>query len=306
MLRQYALEALMLSIVIPTWNNLDYLNLCIDSLKKHSSLEHELIVHVNDGRDGTLEWVRAQGVAHSHSSQNIGVCLSVNHLAGRAKHDWLLYANDDMVFCPGWDTALFAAVKAARTTLAVFSSTLIEPQDMGNENVIVRDFGRTPAEFDEARLMKECHSITSPDRSGHAAQPTLVHRMWWHMAGGYSLEFSPGLSSDDDLLVKFWLMGCRNFHIVGASKVYHFSQRSTQRVRRNRGGRTFVMKWGITQRQFKRDYLARSAEINAVMTATPAGMLKRLGYAFGAYPLGDLAAWDGAPGQHIIKGISDR
>ena len=295
----------MLSIVIPTWNNLDYLKLCIESLKKHSSVEHELIVHVNDGSDGTLDWVRTSGIAHSHSAQNIGVCLSVNHLAARAKHDWLLYANDDMVFCPGWDSALFAAARSVQTTLAVFSSTLIEPQDTGNPSVIVRDFGKTPAEFDQARLINECQSLARPDRSGHAAQPTLVHRMWWHMAGGYSLEFSPGLSSDDDLLVKFWLMGCRDFHIVGASRVYHFSQRSTHRVRRNRGGRTFVMKWGITQQQFKRDYLARSAEMKDAMAPTPAGTLKRLSYAFGNYPLGDLAAWDGAPGRHMAKDSSE-
>jgi GT2 family glycosyltransferase len=291
----------MLSIVIPTWNNLDYLKLCVASLEKYSSVERELIVHVNDGSDGTLEWVRLRGIAYSHSAQNVGVCLSVNHLAARAKYDWLLYANDDMVFCPGWDTALLAAARSMPSTLGVVSATLIEPQDMRNPDVIVGDFGRSPADFDEARLIKECHSISRTDREGCAAQPTMVHRMWWHMAGGYSLEFSPGLSSDDDLLMKFWVMGCRTFRMVGASRVYHFAQRSTHRVRRNRGGRAFVMKWGITQHEFKRNYLARSAEIDSAVTATPAGTLKRLSYAFGPYPLGDLAAWDRAPGRHMIK-----
>jgi glycosyltransferase involved in cell wall biosynthesis len=295
----------MLSIVIPTWNNLEYLKLCVASLEKNSSVDRELIVHVNDGSDGTLEWVRSRRIAHSHSAQNIGICLSVNHLAARAKHDWLLYANDDMVFCPGWDTALLAAAKSLQTSLAVFSSTLIEPQDHGNPHVIVRDFGRTPAELDESRLINECHSDPRPDRDGYAAQPTLIHRMCWHMAGGYSVEFSPGLSSDDDLLMKFWVMGCRTFRVVGASRVYHFSQRSTQRVRRNRGGRTFVMKWGITQRQFKRDYLARSTDMDAAVTATAAGTLKRVGYAFGGYPLDDLAAWDPAPARHMLKGTPD-
>lgn len=53
----------MFSILIPTWNNLPYLQLCIESIRRHSAFEHEIIVHVNEGTDGTLEWVRAQGCA---------------------------------------------------------------------------------------------------------------------------------------------------------------------------------------------------------------------------------------------------
>src|SRR5581483_11278863 len=118
----------MFSIVIPTWNNLECLKLCIAAVKKHSAHDHEIIVHVNDGSDGTLDWVRAQGLKYSHARHNIGVCLSVNYLAAHASRDWLLYLNDDMVCCPGWDTALIEATQAAPANkLAMFSSTLIEP-----------------------------------------------------------------------------------------------------------------------------------------------------------------------------------
>ena len=46
------------SIVIPSWNNLAYLQLCIDSIKKHSKYTHQIIVHINEGVDGTLDWVK--------------------------------------------------------------------------------------------------------------------------------------------------------------------------------------------------------------------------------------------------------
>ena len=48
----------MISIVIPTYNNLDYLKLCLKSLKKNSSFNHEIIIHINEGSDGTLEFVK--------------------------------------------------------------------------------------------------------------------------------------------------------------------------------------------------------------------------------------------------------
>ena len=48
----------MFSIGIPTYNNLDYLKLCISSIKKNSSFNHEILIHVNDGVDGTLDFVK--------------------------------------------------------------------------------------------------------------------------------------------------------------------------------------------------------------------------------------------------------
>ena len=44
----------MFSIVIPSWNNLPYLKLCVESLQRHSSVSHEIIVHINDGSDGSV------------------------------------------------------------------------------------------------------------------------------------------------------------------------------------------------------------------------------------------------------------
>ena len=48
----------MFSIVIPTLNNFNYLKICLESLKKNSTLDHEIIIHVNEGGDGTLEYVK--------------------------------------------------------------------------------------------------------------------------------------------------------------------------------------------------------------------------------------------------------
>jgi hypothetical protein len=226
-------------------------------------------------------------------------------LSAQASREWFLYMNDDVVCCPGWDTALLEAARASPSPLAMFFSTLIEPIDTGNPLVIVRDYGRTPDNFDEAKLLANYSSPARPDVLGQGNQPTLVRRAHWLMVGGYSLEFGPGLSSDDDLLMKFWLVGCRHFRVVGASRVYHFASRSTWRVRRNRGGRTFVMKWGITQNEFKRRFLATGLPDDDPAArfprSTALGRMRRIAYTFKDYPLGDLAAWDPAPGRHVIK-----
>jgi glycosyltransferase involved in cell wall biosynthesis len=297
----------MFSIVIPSWNNLAYLKLCVESLKKHSNYEHEILVHLNDGSDGSLEWVKAQDIKYTRTDKNIGVCLSVNHLVAQARHDWVLYMNDDMVAAPGWDAAFIEAIESVDTDLALFFGTLIQPENGGNDTIIKQNFGESPGTFDEAGFLRHYLTDGRGDKEGKAAQPTLVHKKWWSMVGGYSLEFSPGMSSDDDLLMKFWVTGCRNFRVVGGSRFYHFGCKSTERIRHNKGGRIFVMKWGITQIEFYRFYLATLGNPGGGKTgrnpyncvrASWLGKLRRVGYGLRyKYPLEDIEAWDPEPGR---------
>ncbi len=297
----------MISIVIPSWNNLAYLKLCVESLRKYSTHEHEILIHLNDGSDGSLEWVKLQGIKYTHTFKNVGVCLSVNHLVSKASNDWVLYMNDDMVAAPGWDTAFIEAIRSLETDLFLFFGTLIQPETGGNKNIIKHDFGISPANFDETLFLQQYLSDGRTDREGAVSQPTLVHKKWWHMVGGYSLEFSPGMSSDDDLLMKFWVAGCRNFRIVGASRFYHFGCKSTGRIKHNKGGRVFVMKWGVTQIEFHRLYLPTLQKDGGGKTASNPfnfvrasllGKLRRIGYALRyKYPLEDIENWDPLPGH---------
>jgi glycosyltransferase involved in cell wall biosynthesis len=48
----------MFSIIIPTYNNLACLKICIKSIQKNSKYKHEIIVHVNEGKDGTINFLK--------------------------------------------------------------------------------------------------------------------------------------------------------------------------------------------------------------------------------------------------------
>ena len=52
----------MFSIIIPTLNNLNYLKLCIKSLKTNSSYNHQIIPHVNIGEDGTIDFLEKEKI----------------------------------------------------------------------------------------------------------------------------------------------------------------------------------------------------------------------------------------------------
>lgn len=247
----------MFSIIIPSWNNLALLQLCIRSIRQHSAYAHQIIVHVNDGSDGTLAWVREQGITHTCSPENIGICLAVNEAAMHATQDYILYLNDDMYCCPGWDTALANKLKQLDTDLFMLSGTMIEPRDTHNPCVIVRDYGSDVGNFDEVRLLAELSKLRKADWHGATWPPTLVSKRWWFKVGGYSSEFSPGMSSDNDFSMKLWHVGCRIFLGVGDSLVYHFQCKSTGKIKKNDGGKQFLHKWGMRQSVFDRYYLRR-------------------------------------------------
>lgn len=237
--------------------------MCVYSIRKHSAFNHQIILHINDGSDGTLQWAREEMIAHTCTSANEGICVAVNLAGGIATEDYVVYMNDDMYVLPGWDTTIMDEIKKLDTDCFMFSSTMIEPTDHSNPSVIVKNYGTSLETFNEALLLKEYNTFEKKDWYGSTWPPTIVHRKYWHITGGYSIELSPGMSSDDDFAMKMWAAGCRIFRGIGNSRVYHFQSKSTLRVKKNNGRKQFLMKWGINQSTFNKYYLLRTGALYA-------------------------------------------
>ena len=260
------------SVFIPTWNNLPYLKLCIEGLRKHSAFSHEVIVHINEGKDGTKEWIETQkDILYTFSKENIGICMALNQCRTLASADYLVYLNDDMYVCPGWDKALLDEIKNIGHPFFFLSSTSIEPAYTGNPCVIVRDFGGDPSSFNESGLLQKFNEPAKENWSGATWPPNVVHKKIWDLVGGYSIEFSPGLYSDPDFSMKLWQAGVRLFKGIGSSRAYHFGGKSTSRMVRNRGYYTFISKWGMTSSTFTKAYLRTGEPFRGELKAPETG-----------------------------------
>lgn len=243
------------SILIPTWNNLPYLQCCIGSLRRHSDLPHQLIVMVNEGTDGTLEWVREQpDLTCLASPQNIGICYGLNSCRQLVEAPYVVYANDDMYFLPHWDRRLHEAMEQAGSDPFMLSATMIEPRG-DNPCCVIADFGDRLETFREAELLEAADRLVREDWSGSTWPPVVLPLALWDKVGDLSVEFSPGMYSDPDLSRKLWACGVRRFQGVGSSLVYHFGCKSTGRVAKNPGRHTFLMKWGLTAHRFMHEWL---------------------------------------------------
>ena len=154
------------SILIPSWNNLPYLTLCVNSIRQHSVVPFELIVHLNESNDGSKEWVEAQeDIAFSYSQKNVGVCHAMNAMRDLAAADYLLYLNDDMYVLPGWDVALKNEIDSCGTQKFFFSSTMIEPRAQSNCS-IEANFGNSIENFEEEKLIHSYRQFEFHDWQG--------------------------------------------------------------------------------------------------------------------------------------------
>lgn len=254
------------SILIPTWNNLPFLKVCIKSILDNSAERHQIIVHVNDGSDGTLDWVKAHNdiVDFTYSPENIGVCLAMNTMRSKVRTDYMLFLNDDMYVLPGWDSVLADEIEAAPDNKFFFSSSLIQPhyRQLGG---FLGDYGDTIQTFREKDLLETYKDFKGCDWLGATTPPNIVHRDIWDLVGGYSVELSPGMYSDPDFTAKLYYCGVRLFKGLSNSRVYHFETKTTTRIKKNDGTVQFLMKWGITN-SVMRKYLTHKGEPADVVT----------------------------------------
>lgn len=272
--RKVIISEAVYSVIIPSWNNLPFLKLCIKSIRKNSSLKMQIIIHLNEGKDGSLEWVQSQPeLSYSLTPENVGVCYALNIARTLVESDHIVYLNDDMYVCPGWDAALMQEVQRQQDKLYFISGTAIERNPQSNCS-INGDYGEGIEDFMEEALLKEFDKLPMQDWQGATWPPNIIHRDLWDLVGGYSTEFSPGMYSDPDFSMKLWNAGIRYFKGVAASRVYHFGSVSTKKVKKNQGYYQFIAKWGFTSSTLTRYILRRGEKFDGPLKnyALPASL----------------------------------
>ena len=248
------------SILIPSWNNLAYLKCCVDSIRKNSVHYHQIIIHVNEGSDGTLDWVKSQKLDFSHSKENAGVCYGFNAPSTLVMGEYIVLSDDDFYFAPGWDIAMLEEVQKVGHHYFCISGTMIEHTLSRNSCALApHDFGKTVQNFDEQKFLDGFDKIPFQDWSGSNWYPLVLHRNLWNLIGGLSTEFSPGMGSDPDMMMKLWHAGVRYYKGVSRARVYHFGSRTTARIIRNNANRQFLEKWNMSISTLYKYYLKMGA-----------------------------------------------
>ena len=245
------------SILIPTFNNIEYLKLAINSIKINSKYEHEIIVHINEGSDGTLEYVQREGLIYTHSDINIGLCSSINKAATKISTQYVLYVHDDMYLCKNWDEILEKEITNLDNDLFYLSGTNYELHNIDNQYKP----GNSPEQFNPDLFHKFCMTKKEKDLQGSHWAPHITSKRLWDIVGGFSEEFDPGDGSDPDFCMKLWINNVRIFKSIDKFKVFHFGSRTTRnkKIVKNNGTKKFLLKYGFNPKFFRKYYLKGGA-----------------------------------------------
>ena len=257
------------SIIIPTFNNFNYLKLAITSLKKNSYFNNQIIIHINGNDIETENYLKKNDIEFTKSTNNIGLCSGVNFASKKSTSDYIVYAHDDMYFLPKWDFFLFEEIKSINSNLFYFSSSQIshipDKGGKGIANHVFFDAGDSIENFKEKALLENFEQLEFHDLQGSHWAPHVIHRDIWNKIGGFSEEFDPGFGSDPDLNMKLWQLGVRIFKGVNRSRIYHFGSLTTRKnkdITQNNARKTFLLKWKISMELFINYYLRRGQIYN--------------------------------------------
>jgi GT2 family glycosyltransferase len=217
------------TVVIPSWNSIEFLPACVASVREQG-VDLELLVVDNGSDDGSLEFLRSEGIAHIALPRNVGFAPAVNLGAGRARAAAILALNADTRLEPGCLEALLAALRA-------------DPQLGGAQPRILQISDGRP-DIAAARLYSAGQALTADGRAyedgagerqgplalephevfGVCGAACLLRRELFDALGGYDESYF-AFYEDVDLNVRARIAGWR-FGYVPAAVVWHVGNAS--------------------------------------------------------------------------------
>ena len=222
----------MISLLIPTYRNPSYLDSCLKSaVEGRASVDTEIIVIV----DGFVEESREvidkykDNVLFLEFDENYGMQTALNYGAYNANGRVLLIINDDNILQKGWDSCKHHCVDSQVVTI-----NQVEPTGPGIFKFPVKDFGRTPEEFDNDKFQEYCLEICADPKDDTTwftddggIFPFMVTKKDYMTVGGFDTAYQSPFICDWDFFLKLELAGC-TFLRTTLLHFYHFGSAATK------------------------------------------------------------------------------
>lgn len=251
-----------ITFVIPSRNNLEFLQLAYKSIRDLDT-RHEVLVLNDASTDGTQEWIEAQQdkdliTYHNPGPGRIGIVGMFDKGIQMARTDVIMAFHADMVVCKDFDRNILKHLKRG----TVVSATRVEPplHPVGVEK-ITRNYGVEADEFNHQIWYEQSEKLKQDKVTEGIFAPWCMYKEDFLAVGGHDELFAPQSKEDSDLFNRFLLNGYELLQSWDAL-VYHFTSRGS-RFNKHAGGaagknseewlytteknmRNFIRKWGTT------------------------------------------------------------
>lgn len=193
-------DILLTSIIILTYNNLEYTKQCIESIRTYTDRNtYELIVIDNNSVDDTKDWlVKQDDLRVILNKDNLGFPRGCNQGIEIAKGDNILLLNNDVIVTENWLSNLvnslysderIGAVGPVTNSAAYYTAIPVEYSNLNEMHNFAQDFNKSNSEKWEERLKLIGYCI-------------LIKREVVDKIGLLDERFTPGNFEDDDYSVR--------------------------------------------------------------------------------------------------------
>jgi GT2 family glycosyltransferase len=177
-----------LSIVVLAWDNLNYTQLFVESVRQHTTVPYELIIVDNGSAPDAADYARAAADHPVLNDHNRGFAAGMNQGLELARGRWVAFCNNDTVLPEDWATKLLeTAERHPRAGLVV-------PAITHAQNALTV---RTEPGDDVEVLPPFC---APPAAVVYLASTDVVRTL-----GGWGEEFEIASGEDVDLCFKVWV-----------------------------------------------------------------------------------------------------
>jgi GT2 family glycosyltransferase len=215
------------SIIILTWNQLEYTKACLESIRAHTDDSYEIIFVDNGSSDGTVNWLVKQTMQDPkcrliENGSNVGFSKGCNQGIKTASGDCIVLLNNDVVVTEGWLSGMMECLQSAPDIGIVGPMTnyISGPQKVpavGYSSI------EELAEYAQAFRLKNRHRRIHSRRVVGFCM--LFKRQLIEEVGLLDESFVSGNFEDDDFCLRASLEGYRNT-IAGDVFIHHFGNRT--------------------------------------------------------------------------------
>lgn len=249
-----------ITFVIPSRNNLEFLQLAYQSIRNLDT-KHEILVLNDASTDGTQEWISNQQdedliVHHNPGPERIGIVGMFDKGIEMARTDIIMAFHADMVACKDFDVNILKHLEKGK----IITGTRVEPplHPDGPEKIL-RNFGIEVDEFNMEEWYEKSNLLKNERVTEGIFAPWCMYKEDFLSIGGHDELFAPQSKEDSDLFNRFYLNGYK-FIQPWDALVYHFTSRGSRFNKHSGGaagknsdewlqtttknGRNFIRKWG--------------------------------------------------------------
>lgn len=245
----------MISVIVPTYREPQYLDLCIESALKGQTQNNEIIV-VIDGYENSNNEKINKSVLEKYKNKIVPIILErnygqqtcTNQGVYAASNDHILIVNDDNVFPLNWDTILLNNFQERM----VVAPNQIEPKPSMFKSFIIQNYGGSTEDFSLDKFQSEEPLYrTDHTQNDGCTLPIFMKKIDYISIGGWDESYPSGHVVDWDFFLKCELNG---FKMLRNMKLnfYHFGGISTRNPRsyeitaqkEKDGFEYFKHKWG--------------------------------------------------------------